>query len=121
MKSGCKIEELGHATAERLKRAIAINMVIAWRIMLMTLMGREHPKLPAEVLFSDIEVRTLQAYAKKKEMTPPLLLADAVTMVAKLGGYLNRKNDPPPGHQLLWQGYREFQFMCLGFELLDDG
>lgn len=121
MKSGCKIEELGHETAERLKRAIAINMVIAWRIMLMTLMGRECPGLPAEVLFSDIEVRTLQAYAKKKDMTPPELLGDAVKLVAKIGGYLGRKNDPPPGHQLLWQGYREFQFMCLGFELLDDG
>ncbi len=65
MKSGCKIEELGHLTAERLKRAISINMVIAWRIMLMTLMGREWPELPTEVLFSDVEVRTLQAYAKK--------------------------------------------------------
>ena len=121
MKSGCKIEDLGHETAERLKRAIAINMVIAWRIMLMTLMGRECPGLPAEVMFSDIEVRTLQAYAKKKDITPPVLLGDAVTLVAKIGGYLGRKKDPPPGHQLLWQGYREFQFMCLGFALLDDG
>lgn len=66
MKSGCRIEDLGHETAERLRRAIAINMVIAWRIMLMTLMGRESPNLAAELLFSDIELRTLQAYAKKK-------------------------------------------------------
>ena len=51
----------------RLRRAIAINLVIAWRIMLMTLLGREAPELPAEVLFSDIEIRTLRAYAKKKE------------------------------------------------------
>ena len=29
--------------------------LIAWRIMLMTLLGRETPELPAEVLFSDIE------------------------------------------------------------------
>ena len=33
--------------------------------MLMTLLGREMPELPADVLFSDIELRTLQAYAKK--------------------------------------------------------
>lgn len=66
LKSGCRIEDLGHETAERLRRAIAINLVIAWRIMLMTLLGRESPKLPAEVLFSDIELRTLGAYAKKK-------------------------------------------------------
>ena len=67
LKSGCRIEALQHKTAERLKRAIAINLVIAWRIMLMTLLGRECPDLPAEVLFSDPEIKVLQAYAKKKE------------------------------------------------------
>ena len=45
---------------------------------------------------------------------------EAVRLVAKIGGYLGRNNDPPPGHQLLWRGYMEFQFMCLGFALLED-
>ncbi len=67
LKSGCRIEEIAHERAERLCRAIAINLVIAWRIMLMTLLGRETPELPAEVLFSDIELRTLHAYAKKND------------------------------------------------------
>ena len=52
--------------AERLKRSIAINLVIAWRIMLMTLLGRETSELPAAVLFSDIEIEVLRAFAKKK-------------------------------------------------------
>jgi hypothetical protein len=120
LKSGCRIEDLAHESAERLRRAIGINLVIAWRIMLMTLLGRETPELPAEVLFSDIELRTLHAYAKKKRLKPPLLLGEAVLLVAKIGGYLGRNSDPPPGHQLLWQGYTEFQFMCLGFVLLED-
>jgi hypothetical protein len=120
LKSGCRIEDLAHESAERLRRAIAINLVIAWRIMLMTLLGRETPELSAEVLFSDIELRTLRAYAKKKGLKPPLRLGDAVQLVAKIGGYLGRKNDPHPGHQLLWRGYTEFQFMCLGFALLED-
>jgi len=72
LKSGCKVEELANKTAERLKRALAINQVIAWRIMLMTLLGRETPELPAEVLFSDLEVKVLSAYAKKKVLLPPL-------------------------------------------------
>jgi len=120
LKSGCRIEALAHESAERLRRAIAINLVIAWRIMLMTLLGRETPQLPAEVLFSDIELRALQAWAKKKRLKPPLLLGEAVRVVAKIGGYLGRNSDPPPGHQLLWRGYTEFQFMCLGFALLED-
>jgi len=75
LKSGCRIEALQHKTAERLKRAIAINLVIAWRIMLMTLLGRECPDLPAEVLFSDSEIEVLQAYAKKNGSPSPLDLA----------------------------------------------
>ncbi len=121
LKSGCRIDDLAHETAERLRRAIGINLVIAWRIMLMTLLGRETPDLPADILFSDIELRTLRAYAKKKELTPPLLVGDAVQLVANMGGYLGRKKDPPPGHQILWQGYSVFQIMCEGFSLLKDG
>lgn len=52
-------------------------------------------------------------------MKPPLLLGDAVRLIATIGGYLGRNNDPPPGHQLMWQGYAMFQFMCLGFALRD--
>ncbi len=66
LKSGCKVEGMAHKTAERLRRAIAINMVIAWRIMVMTLLGRETPDLPMEIAFSDAEVKVLQAFAQKK-------------------------------------------------------
>jgi hypothetical protein len=65
LKSGCGVEQIAHETAERIRRALAINLVIAWRIMLMTLLGREAPELPPEVLFSDIELQVLHAYAKK--------------------------------------------------------
>jgi len=71
LKSGCRIEALAHKTAERLKRAIGINLVIAWRIMLMTLLGRACPQLPTEVLFSDLEIKVLRSYALKKTLTPP--------------------------------------------------
>lgn len=38
-------------------------------------------------------------------------------LVAKLGGYLGRANDPPSGHQLMWRGYAHLQLMCDGFML----
>ncbi len=65
LKSGCRVEQIAHQTAERIRRAIAINMVVAWRIMLMTLLGRETAELPPELLFSDVELHVLRAYAKK--------------------------------------------------------
>jgi len=121
LKSGCKVEDLAHETAERLRRAIAINLVIAWRIMLMTLLGREVPGLPPEVLFSDTEVKVLKAYAQKKKRQAVQTLGDAVRILAALGGHLGRKSDPPPGHQIMWQGYTILQNMCLGYSLLDSG
>jgi len=117
LKSGCGIEELAHQTAQRLKRAIGINLVIAWRIMLMTLLGRECPELPAEILFSDLEIEVLQAYAVKKNCKAPTQLGEAVRLVAQIGGYLGRANDPPPGHQLMWEGLSQLGLLCEGFAL----
>ena len=57
---------------------------------------------------------------QKKRLKPPKLLGEAVILVAKIGGYLNRKNDLPPGHQILWHGYADLQLMCAGFLLLED-
>ncbi len=71
LKSGCRIEALQHKTAARLKRAIAFNLVIAWRLMLLTLLGRQCPELPADVLFSDLEIEVLRAYAKKTASNDP--------------------------------------------------
>ena len=118
LKSGCRAEELQHKTAERLKRAIAMHAVIAWRIMLMTLLGREMPNLAAEVLFSDIEIKVLTAFAAtRKHLKPPKQLGDAVRAVATLGGHMARNHDGPPGHQIMWQGVITLHYMCAGYVL----
>jgi len=70
LKSGCGVEKIAHKTATRLKRVIAINLVVAWRIMLMTLLGREAPDLPPDVLFSPLELDILDGFAKKKLPSP---------------------------------------------------
>lgn len=119
LKSGCKIDELGHHSAERLERAIAIRMVIAWRVMLMTLLGREAPELPPELLFSDLELRVLGDFAQSRGRSRPMQLGEAVRLVAILGGYLNRNNDPPPGHQLMWHGYATLAIMGSAYALRD--
>ena len=117
LKSGCGVEKLAHRTAERLRRAIAINMIVAWRIMLMTLLGRKTPELPVEILFSDLEIKVLKAFAQKKNLPPPNSIGSAIMIIARIGGHLNRSGDPPPGHQVMWKGFAKFQQMCEGFIL----
>ena len=120
LKTGCRIEQLAHHSAERLERAIAIHLVIGWRIMLMTLLGRESGDLPAELLFSDIEIKVLTAFARTtRRLPPPTTVNAAVRLVAALGGYLARNPDPPPGHQLMWYGYITLMGMCAGYTLRD--
>ena len=119
LKSGCRAEHLGFHSAERLERALAIQAVIAWRLMLMTLLGREVPECDAEWLFSDIELRFLADYAADSGLSAPDTLAGAVLLVALLGGYQNRKHDPPPGHQIMWRGYERMSLATLGYRIAE--
>ena len=88
--------------------------------MVLVLLGREVPELPAEVMFSNIEIRVLGAWAKTiTSAKPPSTLGEAVLLVARLGGYPNRNNDPPPGYQVMWRGYQLLIGMCIGYQLRD--
>jgi hypothetical protein len=60
LKSGCRIESHQHHSAERLARAIAIDAVIGWRLMLLTLLARETPHAPATLVFPKWECRLLE-------------------------------------------------------------
>ena len=120
LKTGCRVQELAHHRVERLERAIAINLIIAWRLMVLVLLGREVPELPAEIMFSDVEIRVLGAWATTiVSAKPPSTLGEAVLLVARLGGYPNRNNDPPPGYQVMWRGYQLLIGMCIGYQLRD--
>lgn len=120
LKNGCKVQEHQHETAERLKRVIAIDAVLAWRIQLMTLLGREVPDLPCSVFFDEWEVKVLEALRKEKakgKIERPLRLGDGIIEVAKLGGYLARRSDPPPGSECIWKGMIELYSMTAGYRL----
>ena len=63
----------------------------------------------AQDIFDDTTLEVLLVSAKKLRVqmtkTKPQL-GDAVLVIARLGGYLNRKSDPPPGMEVLWRGWQ---------------
>jgi len=67
LKSGCNVLDHQNHSAEALLRAIALDAVIAWRIMLLALLGREVPELPCEVVFDPCECQVLELLVKKKK------------------------------------------------------
>ena len=77
------------------------------------------PECDAELLFSDIELRFLTDYAADAALPAPRNLAGAVLLVALLGGYQNRKHDPPPGHQIMWRGYERMSLATLGYRIAE--
>ena len=117
LKSGCKVEDLQMKPAYRLHRAITIYTVIAWRLLLLTLMGREVPQMSAEVLFTDTQLLALQDLAQEHERPPPTDLASAVLLVALLGGYQPGRKRPPPGMEVMWEGYQRLELIALGGQL----
>ncbi len=120
LKSGCKVLEHQHKTAERLKRVIAMDAVLAWRIQLLTLLGREMPDLPSAEFYDEDEIEVLTAFVeerRKAKLDHPLSLGDATTAVACIGGYLARPSDPPPGTKVLWRGLISLEGMVAGYRL----
>jgi hypothetical protein len=70
LKSGCRILEHQNHTAEVLARTITLDAVIAWRIMVLALLGRQLPELPCDLLFNSWECQVLQLLAQKKSPYP---------------------------------------------------
>ena len=116
LQSGCKIEGLCNRRAERIERAVTINAVIAWRLLAMTLPGRDTPELPAEILFSDCELGALRDFARDRRLPAPASLGLAVRTMAIPGGYLWRPNAGPPGHEIVWEGYTLLAATAQAFE-----
>lgn len=106
LKSGCKIEERQLGNADRIEACLAIDMVVAWRIFHLTLLGRETPDVPCTVFFDDTQWKALYCFVNQQPTPPqqPPTLRQATRMMASLGGHLGRKGDGEPGTKSLWIG-----------------
>jgi hypothetical protein len=106
LKSGCRIKDRQLETAERLETCLGVDMVVAWRIYHLAMLGREVPEVPCTVFFKEIEWKALCCYANKTPVPPdkPPSMREAVLMVGAIGGHLRRRSDGFPGTQTLWRG-----------------
>jgi hypothetical protein len=117
LKNGCKVEKLQLEHGDRLKPAIALYMIIAWRVLYLTMLGRKCPDLSCEAVFDREEWQAVYIVTKRERppKTPPRL-DEMVRMVASWGGYLNRKSDGEPGPKTLWIGLQRVRDFVLGVQ-----
>lgn len=119
-KTGCKVEERSLQTSDRLYTMFALFLIVAWRINYLSRISRINPGLPCTVIFSENEWKAAYA-AINKTVHPPSIVPtihEMMIMIARLGGYLNRKKDPPPGAKVIWQGLEYLRVFMDAWELL---
>jgi len=115
LKSGCKAEESKLRSAEGVTKLLSIFCILAWRIYWMTMVCRDCPKVPAKVALTEIEIIILDKLKPSKRKTKKL--SNYIIKLVKLGGYLARGRDSPPGNKVIWRGLRKLSEIQLGVEM----
>ena len=71
LKSGCQIETRQFETANRIERYLAIDSIVAWRILGLTFQSRETPDISCEAFLERTEWQALFCYIHKTPLTNP--------------------------------------------------
>ena len=123
LKSGLGIEQRALRTEERLEAVLALSLIVAWRIMNLMHAGRQERSRPASEVLERDECLLLQVIRQHKgrckdsESGEVLSARQAMEEIARLGGWLGRKRDPPPGIVVLWRGMQCLDAQLQGFQL----
>lgn len=119
LKSGCKAEQSKLRSSERLANLIAIFCIIGWRVFWLTMLHRAEPGLSPAIALDTTEVYLLDQLVKTKpgQCHREATISDYIIKIARLGGYLNRASDPPPGNMVMWRGLSKLNDIHLGFLL----
>lgn len=122
LKTGCKVEDIQLESADRLKPCLMLYKIVAWRVLYATMLGRQCPTLPCDVVFVEHEWKSVWAITTESaapEQVPSL--QEFLVLLAELGGYNNRESDGPPGPQALWSGMRRMHDFALAWSTFGPG
>ncbi|MCP4700023.1 MAG: IS4 family transposase, partial [Gammaproteobacteria bacterium] len=114
LKQGCGVEKLQFEEDRRYANCLAIYMIIARRVLYLTMAGRANPDADCEIVFSKAEWQILYILTTKEPppAVPPTFSA-AIGMLARFGGFLGRKHDGFPGPMCIWTGLQRLRDFVL--------
>jgi len=116
LKTGCRVARIQLKEGQAVTNALMLYAVIAWRILYLTHLGRQHPDLPCGSVFEEAEWKGACAVVKRDKNAPEPSIAEFMDIVGKLGGHLGRKSDGPPGPQSIWQGLTRVRDFALALK-----
>jgi hypothetical protein len=116
LKSGCRAEEARLRTAERLVKLISVFCILSWRVFWMTMINRSVPDAEPGLALTMVETKLLDQLVPDNDNRPlhGKALSTYLTKIARLGGYLARASDPPPGNTVMWRGLTRLTDIKLG-------
>jgi hypothetical protein len=117
LKSGCKAEESKLRTAQRLTNLISVFCILSWRVFWMTMLNRLTPDAPPALALIPTEIALLDRVMSDKSQAWRKTLVHYLTKIARLGGYLTRPSDPPPGSIVMWRRLSRLTDITLGATL----
>jgi hypothetical protein len=116
LKNGCRVEALQLGSVAKLELALAVYLVVSWRLARLVKLGRTHPDLEASLLFTEAEWKGAYILAKKAIPKAVPSIREVVRQIAMLGGFLGRKCDGEPGVKTLWLGMQRLRDFVEGME-----
>ena len=115
LKSGCRAEQSKLRTTERLMKLVAVFCILSWRVFWMTMVCRRASPAPPQIALTETEIKLLGSLGGFDGQKATM--GDYLLRIAKLGGYLARASDPPPGNMVMWRGISRLTDIHLGFLL----
>jgi hypothetical protein len=117
LKNGCRVESLQLGSVAKLELALAVYLVVSWRLARLIRLGRIQPDWSAELFFSKTEWTGAFILNKKRPPAKTPTVREVVRLIAQLGGFLARKGDGEPGVKSLWLGFQALRHFVSGVEL----
>ena len=78
------------------------------------MLNRSAPGAPPTLALTATEIVLLDRLVNDKPQARRKNLSHYLTKIARLGGYLARANDPPPGNTVMWRGLLRLTDIALG-------
>ena len=115
LKTGCRIEARQVQSADRLIRLLGLLSPVAVRLVQLRDLSRRNLDFPAA---QAVEAEAVAIIAARTTQSPSTLTMGTFWIeVARMGGYLARKGDGPPGWKTLWKGWLHLQTLVEGLHL----